>query len=365
MDQMELKEGFRLDGIPHNRESLVHFCRDMWNRPGIAEWRKELCLFMLNWFDPAVPVIEQQTSGSTGKPRSHHFSREAMARSAQNTLSHFSLQTGERILLCLPVRYIAGKMMVVRAMVGGLDLVTVEPSGRPMAGWEGNVSFAAMVPLQVHESVHHGDDLSPVGILLIGGGEIHPTMRQRLAGMECPAIYESFATTETCTHFALRRINGTDPDILFKPMHGVTVSQDHRGCLVVNVEGVTGGPVTTNDLVEIEPHGKEFKWLGRVDHVINSGGIKIIPEILEQKIRGALGLDCLVLPEKDARLGNRLILVIESEESDPPGEQWLQSLREVLPPYEVPRRILTIPHIPRNPSFKPDRKETLRLVRIS
>jgi O-succinylbenzoic acid--CoA ligase len=362
---MELKEGFRLDGVPHNRESLVRYCHDTLNRPGIPGWRKELCLFMHHWFDPAVPVIEQQTSGSTGKPRKHLFYREAMVRSAQNTLTQFNLQTGERVLLCLPIRYIAGKMMVVRAMVGGLDLVTVEPSGRPMTGWEGNVSFAAMVPIQVHESLHHGDDLSPVGILLIGGGEIHPTMRQHLAGMERPGIYESFAMTETCTHFALRRINGTDPDLLFLPMQGVSVSQDHRGCLVVNVDGVTGGPVTTNDLVEIEPHGKGFKWLGRVDHVINSGGIKIIPEILEQKIRAALGLDCLVLPEKDARLGNRLLLVIESEKSDPPVEQWLQSLREVLPTYEVPRRILTVPRIPRNPSFKPDRKETLRLVRIS
>jgi len=362
---MDLKEGFRLDGVPYNRESLVHYCHDSLNRPGISGWKKELCLFIQQWFDPAVPVIEQQTSGSTGKPRNHHLYREVMARSAQNTLSHFNLQRGERILLCLPVRYIAGKMMVVRAMVGGLDLVTVEPSGRPMTSCEGSVSFAAMVPLQVHESLHHGDDLSPIGKLLIGGGEIHPFMQQRLAGLEKPAIYESFAMTETCTHFALRRINGTDPDLLFRSMQGVSISQDHRGCLVVDVEGVTGGPVTTNDLVEIEPQGKGFKWLGRVDHVINSGGIKIIPEILEQKIRTALGIDCLVLPEKDARLGNRLMLVIESDESDPPCKQWLQSLREVLPPHEVPRRILTIPQIPRNPSFKPDRKETLRLLQIS
>jgi O-succinylbenzoic acid--CoA ligase len=285
-----------------------------------------------------------------------------MIGSARKTLSFFDLQPGDRALLCLPIRYIAGKMMVVRALVGGLDLVTVEPSGRPLKEVKGTFSFGAMVPLQVHESLKHGDELGCIGELIVGGGELHPELRKKMAFMERPALYESFAMTETYTHFALKRINGSSPDSLFCLMEGVRASQDERGCLVVEVEGVTGGPVTTNDLVEMDPSGKAFRWLGRLDHVISSGGIKIIPEILEQKISNCLGLECLVLPEPDVSLGSRLLLMVESPDRDPPEKKWLSLLRKDLMDHEIPKRIVTVLHIPRNASYKPDRRAALTLI---
>ncbi len=360
---MEIHSSFRLDGRPYDRDSLDYYCKMVIGQNETPPWRRELYSFIRDWIDPARSVFEQWSSGTTGTPKPYRLRRKAMVRSARNTLERFGLRGGDRVLLCLPVRYIAGKMMAVRALVGGLDLVAVEPSGRPLSSLSGPVSFGAMVPLQVHETLDHGDNLDALEILLIGGGRIDPLLRDRLSRLERPLLYESFGMTETCTHVALRRINGTGAGNLFMPMKGVSLSQDRRGCLVIRAEGITGGPIYTNDLVEMDQDGVGFEWLGRADHVISTGGIKIIPELLEQKIRACIGRECLVLPLPDARLGESLLLVVESKDPDPPEVEWLRSIRESLPGYEIPRRILTVPEIPRNSSFKPDRKAALLLLK--
>lgn len=350
-----MKSNFRLDGIPHDPDSLKEFCLSSLQKKQIPAWKRELFTFLLAWLDPGVDTFDQWTSGTTGPPRKYPLLRESMVRSAENTLSFFGLMPEQRALLCLPVRYIAGKLMVVRALVGGLDLVTSEPSGRPLRELRRPVHFGAMVPMQVYNTLQDGTNLSLVGKLLIGGGEIHPALRERLTGMEQTEIYESFGMSETYTHVALRRINGPDPDPFFRPLKGVTVSQDKRGCLVAEAEGVTRGPVVTNDLVELAPGSDGFRWLGRADHLISTGGIKVIPEVLEEKIRLRIGLDCLVLAEPDEQLGRRLVLMVEYADPDPPVERWLRSLKEVLEAHEVPKRIRPVARIPRNDSYKPDR----------
>lgn len=357
-----MKNTFRLDTIPYDPDSLKEFCQNNLRREQIPEWRKELFTFLLAWLDPGVEKFDQLTSGTTGAPRKSPLFRESMVRSAENTVSFFGLMPEERVLLCLPVRYIAGKMMVARALVGGLDLITVEPSARPLQGLSRPVAFGAMVPMQVHGTLRNGEELSKVRKLLIGGGEIHPALRERLTGTEQPEMYESFGMTETYTHVALRRINGPDPDPYFRPLKGVSIGQDERGCLVVEAEGVTRRPVVTNDLVEIASDGAGFRWLGRADHLISTGGIKVIPELLEEKIRKRLGPECLVLAEPDEQLGQRLVLLVEYADAEPPVERWWKSLRSMLKGHEVPKRILTVSRLPRNASFKPDRLAARQLL---
>jgi O-succinylbenzoic acid--CoA ligase len=174
-------------------------------------------------------------------------------------------------------------------------------------------------------------------------------------------VYESFGMTETYTHFALKRINGPDPDSCFKLMEGVRVGLDQRGCLEVEVSGITRGAILTNDLVEITGSGEGFTWLGRFDNIINTGGIKIIPELLEEQIGKILGKECLVLAEPDRKLGNRLVLMVEFP-GDPPLKEWMNRLRPVLSNYELPRRILAVQALPRNASMKPDRTRALNLL---
>lgn len=352
---MERDEIFHLDGSSYSKAELLDFCQEVSLEPGIPGWKRDVFSFVRLFLDPAEGAISQKTSGTTGDPKLYVLKRDSMICSARKTIQFFELQPGDRALLCLPMRYIAGKMMVVRALVGGLDLVMAEPSARPLKELNGSVDFGAMVPLQVHESIQHRDDLSLVERLLIGGGELHPSIKEELTRHGSTAVYESFAMTETYTHFALKRINGERPDDDFRLLDGVSVTQDERGCLVVDVPGVTNGAVSTNDLVEITPSGRGFRWLGRYDNVINSGGIKIVPEMLEQQITRLIGNRCLVLPEKDAKLGEKLTLLVEYGEPDPPVNAWLDLLHKELSGYEVPKRIVTVEEIPRNQSFKPDR----------
>jgi O-succinylbenzoic acid--CoA ligase len=354
---------FLIDGTPFTVEELQEHAAGMAGDHALPGWERELFSFIRLFLDEGDEAIIQRTSGTTGDPGRVRLKRISMNRSAEMTLDFFRLVPGDRVLLCLPIDYIAGKMMVVRALVGRLDLVTTEPGSRPLKGIPGRFRFSAMVPLQVHESLLHGDPLQHLDQLLVGGGELHHSVLEAMKRTDRPEVYESFAMTETYSHFALRRINGITPDRDFRLLEGVRISRDERDCLEVEVPGVTEGKVVTRDLVEITPDGKGFRWLGRMDNVIKSGGVKLIPEVLEQRIGRWLNRPCLVLPEEDTRLGQRIVLLVETGEEAVPVQEWQDLLRRNLPGYEMPRRIVTVREIPRNPSFKPDRKAAIRLLR--
>jgi len=358
----EIREPLLLEGDSFSKKGLLDYSSGQAGNLQVPPWKREVFAFIALFLDPAQAPIAQSSSGSTGDPKYFTLSREAMLLSAQKTLEFFGLRKGEQVLLTLPVHYIAGKMMVVRALLGGLDLLLREPSSRPLSTLNGSVVFTAMVPLQVEESLRFGDPLERISKLLIGGGELHPATRKKLSLMAAPEVYESFGMTETYTHFALRRINGPGPDCGFKVLKGVSIGLDERSCLVVEVPGITAGPVLTNDLVEINERGDGFSWQGRFDNLINSGGIKIIPELLEEHIRECLAHEVLVLSEPDRKLGNRLVLVVEYGGEDPPLDQWMEELRKRLSPYELPKRILSTASLPRNASMKPDRTSARELL---
>jgi O-succinylbenzoic acid--CoA ligase len=358
----EIGDSFFLDGTPYLKGDLLSFCSQQLNDSGLPEWKKDIFSFIALFLDKDGGEIIQSSSGSTGDPKSFVLSREAMLQSARRTLRFFGLKKGDRTLLCLPVHYIAGKMMVVRALSGGLDLLLTEPSSRPLRDMEGTIDFAAMVPLQVEESFLNRDPIERISKLIIGGGELHPATRGKLLNMSLPAAWETFGMTETYTHFALKRINGPGALTFFKLMEGVRIELDERECLVVDLPGITSDPLVTNDLVEINKQGDGFRWLGRFDNLINSGGVKIIPELLEEQITACIGHDCLVLDEPDRRLGHRLVLLVEYAGEDPPVERWTELIGEMVSTYERPKRIVTVQSLPRNVSMKPDRTTSRKLL---
>ena len=358
----QIPGSFILDGTTCDRKELTYLCRTWSEDPSIPGWRREMAGFILWFLDPAFTFLVQETSGTTGPPKKFTLRKEQMIRSALRTLKTLDLHPGKRVLHCLPMAYIAGKMMVVRAMVGGLDLVPVEPSGRPLRDLDQEIDLSAMVPMQLYESIEKGDPVGRIDRLLVGGGELSADLRRRLALIHRPVVFESFAMTETYTHFALRQVNGRKPDKRFRGMEGVSLALDERGCLIVEVDGVTDGPLVTNDLVELEREGREFLWLGRHDNLISSGGIKIVPEQLEQQIEKILGCECLILPEPDPRLGQQLVLILEEEGPSSDPMHVVELLRKKLHPYQVPKRIIRVDALPRNRNLKPDRLAALRLV---
>lgn len=297
------------------------------------------------------------TSGSTGAPQPIHLTRAQMQASARATGVAVGLQTGDRALVCLNPAYIAGVMMLVRGLELGLRLTVIAPTSRPLADFsaEPPFDFTAFVPMQLHTTLQQAADtahLNQMRAVLIGGAPLSPALAQQAQNIVAP-LYHTYGMTETVSHVALRRLNGSQADALFTPLPGVTCQLDERGCLMVRGPMTADAWVTTNDRVDLTADGR-LRWLGRIDHVINSGGVKVQAEEVEAALQQLLPEQRLcVLGLPDERLGQCVTAVIE-------GVPWdVAALRArlatQLTAYALPRRIEFRPNLPLTPSGKIDR----------
>lgn len=331
----------------------------------LPEWRRgkggirdELADFLNEWWGTS-PTMQLQTSGSTGKPKVMQAAKATMAASAAATCRVFHLKPGDSALLCLPLRYIAGKMMVVRALVGGLNLITTEPGSSPLAGLAQAVDFAPLVPMQVAGTLAlpgGAAQLARVRTLLLGGGFVDAALEEQLQDIPT-RVFASYGMTETLSHIALRAVNGPRRSKWYTPLPGVKTSLTPAGTLQINAPYLEIDTLATNDLAEIAADGS-FRILGRVDAVINSGGIKIQAEELEQALYRSTGLPVLALPLPHPRLGQCVGLLWEGSEAD---AQALRAACDSLPRYHQPR-FTHRATLPRTDSGKPARAQALQLL---
>lgn len=331
------------------------FCH---TEPQPAGILSDLADFLTDWHSES-PCMELHTSGSTGKPKQLCVSKEAMRASAEATCNFFKLKPGDSALLCLPLRYIAGKMMVVRALVGGLNLVTVEPSSTPLANLEEPVDFAPLVPMQVHSTLQQAGgsaQLEKARILLLGGGFVDAGLEEALQDCRA-AVYASYGMTETLSHIALRRVNGPERSAYYTPLPGVRVSLTARNTLAICAPNIGVDYIETNDTAEIAADGT-FRILGRVDAVINSGGVKIQAEDIEQQLTTATGLQVLAGPVPHPVLGQAVGIIWEGAAEN---EEALQRAIGELPRYHRPQLVLHHP-IPRTATGKMNRQAAVAFM---
>ena len=284
--------------------------------------------------------------------------KRCMEASARITCRFLGLKEGDTALLCLPLDYIAGKMMVVRAQTCKLRLISIAPDGHPMATDSGPIDFAAMVPLQVWNSLQDAQQASllcAIRHLIIGGGAIDANLAAALADFP-NAVWSTYGMTETLSHIALRRLNGPERSDWYSPLEGVSVSVNAEGCLVVNAPAVHDGLLVTNDLAEID--GNRFRILGRKDNVICSGGIKIQIEEVEALLRPHLSMPFMITKGPDARLGQQVVLLTE----DADREQVETICHKVLPRYWQPRQVIYTEKLPLTETGKPARAAAERLA---
>ena len=333
---------FKLNGFHLNREDL---CRVAYSfiKEG-EDFEKPVGNFLLDWFD-YKSYIEMETSGSTGAPKTISISKQAMVDSALATGDFFDLQPGNKALHCLPVKYVAGKMMLVRAMILGLDLEFVAPSSHPLDHNEIDFDFVAMVPLQAQNSI---SQLKKVKKLIIGGAAVNKTLEKQLLKLPTK-VYETYGMTETITHIAARKLG----EKAFTVLPYVSVSFDDRNCLVIHAPRISPEVIITNDIVELLDEN-QFIFLGRMDNVINSGGIKLIPEQIEKKLVGKISQRFFIASKPDDELGEKVVLVIEGEK-----HELVDSIYESLDKYEKPKEIIFIPKFLDTATGKILRKETL------
>jgi O-succinylbenzoic acid--CoA ligase len=311
--------------------------------------------FLLDWVSDKS-TLEVQTSGSTGIPKKITLKKEHMVNSALATGAYFVLKPKDSALLCLPCTGIAGKMMLVRAMVLGLHLDYVEPSSTPLSQNNKQYGFAAMVPLQVQKSLKN---LLRVKTLIIGGAPVGQDLVEKL-GKAQTAIYETYGMTETITHIAVKEINPVSKPN-FEVLPNVTVSMDSRGCLVIDAPRVSDTRIVTNDMVELTADN-QFIWLGRYDSIINSGGIKLFPEKIEKSLSELISSRFFVAGIHDETLGHKLILVIEGDSMDEDDLLQKIKMQEKLSKYEVPKAIYFVKTFVETPTHKIDRLKTLQLI---
>ncbi len=284
--------------------------------------------------------------------------KRRMEASAHITCRFLGLHEGETALLCLPLDYIAGKMMVVRAQTCQLHLISITPDGHPMATDCGPVDFAAMVPLQVWNSLQdplQASRIRAIRHLIIGGGAVDDNLAAALADFP-NAVWSTYGMTETLSHIALRRLNGPERSDWYSPLEGVSVSVNADGCLVINAPAVHDGLLVTNDLAEID--GNRFRILGRKDNVICSGGIKIQIEEVEALLRPHLSMPFMITKIPDARLGQQMVLL--TEDADRGKTETV--CRQVLPRYWQPRQIIYTEKLPLTETGKPARAAAERLA---
>jgi O-succinylbenzoic acid--CoA ligase len=336
----------------------------------IAPYQANILGFCAEWLD-GTEEFTFQTSGSTGIPKPIQLSRKQLELSAWMTLESLNLITGNTALVCINTGFIGGKMMIVRGLIGDLDLYICEPNSLPLQHIPKNVQidFFSFVPFQLANILEKTPESIPLlnkaKAIILGGAPISPKLEQALQIITAP-VYHTFGMTETVSHIALKRLNGSEKRDYFECLEGNTVSMDSRECLVIH-SPLLDSKLVTNDQVELIDSTK-FVWLGRADNVINSGGLKFQLEKVESSAEIALfGLRehyrSVAIGIPDEKLGERLELVIESVPfPTEKSENLLKVLSEVLEKYELPKAIRFLTRFPETESGKIDRKKILSLM---
>jgi len=304
--------------------------------------------FIDEW-NSGLDFVESKTSGSTGKPKTLRLLKKHMIASAQMTGDFLNLKENDSALLCMSIDTIAGKMMIVRAIVLDLNLIVTDITSTPLKNTTRKIDFAAMVPMQVEGSLN---ELSLINKLIIGGGVISNHLWNAISVSECLA-YQTFGMTETISHIAMRRVSNELTN--YRVLPGVEIAVE-EGCLSINAPDLGVENLQTNDQVEIYEDGS-FKWLGRKDFVINSGGVKIHPEVIEDKLESLIQQPFFVIGLPDDTFGEKLILCIEGDSSILKSE-----LETCLNKFYIPKYVYFFDEFSRTASGKINRLKTIERI---
>lgn len=308
---------------------------------GLTSHEKKVVDFCKDWVN-GKKTFEITTSGSTGDPKKIILHRDQMIASANKTARALGLRRGMTALVCIDPKYIGGMMMLVRALEIGMNIIVPEEVTstpfKDIALDNARIDFTALVPYQVMNS----RESEFQGKIIIGGALVTPELQQKVKMIDHAIFYATFGMTETLSHIALQKLNGLDGHDAqdhFYTLDGVEVKADERQCLVITADHLSD-TIVTNDIVDII-NSHEFKWIGRYDNVINSGGVKIMPEKIEKAIGDyGLNLPFFVTGIPHGQLGQQVVLVIEGMLMEEAQIRLLKHLKDNMDRYEVPRQVL-------------------------
>lgn len=318
-----------------------------------TEQIKSVKRFIHEW--NSSEIVSTRTSGSTGSPKIIEHEKEKMILSAQRTNHFFNIDDNSRLLLCLSSETIAGKMMIVRSILANCELIVTDPSSSPLSVLEESPSFIAMVPMQLEQAIEDSlNSLKSIDFILIGGAPISDTLRERIL-KEKLHVYHSYGMTETISHVALQNVLTSTT---FSALDGVTFTVNSQNELIVNDAALNITDLQTHDIVDLYSN-KEFRWIGRSDLTINSGGIKIQPEDVEHRLSKIISTNFISVGLPHERLGSMHCIIIE----EPCSSIDKEGIRCALGKHEYPKEIYALKEFRYTPSNKIDRIATLELIK--
>lgn len=340
-----------INGITLKGNDIIDYCHQS-SENNI----NKIGVFIREWLTDSS-TIQVQTSGSTGNPKIIEVEKKQLLASAKMTAKYFDFKPNQTALLALPMDYIAGKMMLVRALYSELNLICIEPTLQPFEQLANDceIDFAPLTPMQLNNV----NDTKLVKTILLGGGSISLELEEKIQSLNA-AVYHSYGMTETLSHIAIRSINGNTKSSVFSALEGVVFNVDQRNCLVIDVPFLEK-KLITNDVVELIDN-KHFIWKGRIDFVINSGGIKLFPEAIEMKISSIIQQPFFIAAMPDAILGEKVGLFVEAKQQD--TTKWIEQFKEVLSKYEMPKSIYFCTNFERTISGKIKRQATINKIKI-
>jgi len=291
-----INKKFKLNNKCFTKNQLISFCKNNFDE------NNEVYDFIIDWLSDKK-TIKVQTSGSTGEPKTYSIKKNKMTASAKITGEFFNLKQGDKALLCIPVRYIAGKMMVVRSLVLGLDLIVQNPCDKPLG--KQKFDFAALTVHQLSNSIENSDKVS---CLIVGGSPVSESLKEKIFD-KTSGIYETYGMTESLTHVAVRNLSIGEKE--FNALPGINF-RSKNGILKINASHISNKIIETNDMVKLISETK-FIWLGRKDFIINSGGIKINPELVENKLIPFYSEKFIICGIPHETLGEQVVLVFENK----------------------------------------------------
>ncbi|MDA8948940.1 AMP-binding protein [Flavobacteriaceae bacterium] len=355
-DYTKIHNRFLLNGFSYDRVGLKMVAYSFIKEGD--QYEKYLGDFLMDWLD-ASETIELITSGTTASPKKIRFQKQALVNSAIATGEFFNVNVGDRALHCLPANFIAGKMMLIRAMILGLSLDLVSPSRNPFHKNDKRYDFVAMTPMQAFHSLANMDQ---VKTLIVGGAFVSKSLQEALLKTQVRA-YETYGMTETLSHIAVRTMVDTPSE--FRCLPYVEVAQDDRGCLEVTSDLLQVDHFVTNDAIELL-EDRRFRLIGRIDEVINSGGVKIHPQQIERKLSQVLSTHFFIGGVADEILGEKVILAVKHS-SSLQLNKILEKIKtcKSLEPYEVPKSVIIFPDFIETDSGKIRRKQSLLLDAVS
>lgn len=307
--------------------------------------------FREEWYDNNKEITVN-TSGSTGNPKKIGLSKDFMKESARRTNQFFGIKKNSRLHSCVSADYIGGKMMFVRAEEAMALLTWETPSNRPLQqlGPKDKIDLLAVVPSQMQAILKNHETLPQIKNIIIGGSAIHKDLKNKIAASDLNA-YETYGMTETASHIALRKISQLEEP--FKVLPGIKVEIDTENCLKIRFRN--GIELQTKDLAEIISD-EEFYIKGRKDNVIISGGKKINPFDLEEKIGQIIESSFYMVGVPDEKWGEKLVLMIEDPYLSLEEDVIKGKLKAVLENWQIPKEIYCVANFQRTPNGKIIRK---------